>query len=99
MYEVADSSGYVLDFWIYRGAQFNSLAPTEVAFDFIKQWSAMKTLILWITDAGYGSLQLAELLSKEGYKFILACGSNRPTFLFKDMLQPQLKKGNCLVTQ
>ncbi len=96
MYEVADSTGYVLDFWIYRGAQYNSLAPTEVAVGFIQQWEDQKQLILWITDAGYGSLVLAQRLHDLGFKFLMACGCNRPGFLFRENLHSKLQKGNVL---
>ena len=44
-------------------------------------------------DSYYGSLELAENLDKEGYKFVLSVRANRLTWLFKDNLQVGLKKG------
>jgi len=95
MYGCAESNGYLLSIWIYKGSekQERSAKPKDIIIDFVNEFQADKDKFVFYMDSYYGGLSLAQYLSENGYKFIMNCKSDRPTFLFKNHLQLKLKKG------
>lgn len=92
---MADEKGYIYKFWIYGGVKVakdkRSAAPFDVVMDLLEDIPQGNNIIL--ADSFYGSFELAEALSKKGWRFIIACHGDRKSAHFNDYLARQLKKG------
>jgi len=94
MFGCADSKGYLLSLWLYKGAdkQERQAKPKDIVMDFTQEFSENKDKIVFYMDSYYGGLNLAIDLAEKGFQFVMTCKSDRPSFLFKNFLQLKLKK-------
>ncbi|KAG2393223.1 hypothetical protein C9374_009800 [Naegleria lovaniensis] len=96
LFILCDSFGMPVWFWLYRGKNNeHNLSTTVVDYvmDLAKKlpdYNTRKYAI--ITDQFYGSLTLAEQLKQNNFEFVLSCQSNRPSEIFSNYLQPDLKQ-------
>jgi hypothetical protein len=95
-FALADSTGYLYKFWIYRGAEkaaeLNQDArPFYIVTDMLDVVSQDANHIIY-ADSFYGSAELADALATAGYKFILACRGDRPSEYFNKYLAQRLGK-------
>ena len=92
IYVLADQYGYIYGFWVYYGKDSNNrtASPAPIVLDFASYLHGKGHII--ITDSYYGSLSLADRLQEYGFKFVMCCRKNHPTFLFADYLQQKLEK-------
>jgi hypothetical protein len=84
LYLCADSDGYVLSFWVYKGKEDSAgkAKVNEIVKDFIQDFQPSKKHVL-IADSYFGSLHLAMDLHDQGYHFIINCRKDRPGWLWK----------------
>lgn len=71
---VADTHGYVLAFWVYKGPKDSngSSKVKDIVLDFVSKFKAEDEHI-FITDNYYGGFPVAKVLNERGYYFILNC--------------------------
>jgi hypothetical protein len=86
IYALADLIGFMWDFWIYQGSQSTT---KNIVIDFVKKLPSKEYTIY--CDSYYGSWELADELNGMGFKFLLSCAKNRPTWLFASDLNKNLK--------
>ena len=90
---LADSNGYVYDFFLYKGK--DSKRPTETQ-PMVEQFAkiAPRESIIFM-DNYFGGLELANNLNEQKTYFVMNCKGCRPTFLFKEGLQASIhQKGD-----
>jgi hypothetical protein len=94
---MADDTGYIYKFWIYKGVKKNneistpSAKPHDIVMDMLNVVPSGNYIIL--ADSYYGSGNLAVDLAKAGFRFIIACRGDRPKEWFNNYLAPRLAKG------
>lgn len=93
---LADRTGYNIHFWLYQGKKITeklglSAKPKDIVMDLINTIPQDREYIV-VADSFYGGVDLAELLSNKGWKYILACRGDRPTDLFNKYIGEKLKK-------
>lgn len=85
IYILCDASGYVYDFWIYRGKQ---LSTEHIVLNFAERLPGPGHIITF--DAYYGGWDVAKELKRRRQYFIASCTGNRPTFVFSKKLHQEL---------
>lgn len=94
-YALADTSGYIFDFWIYAGnSTGQSAKPQEIVENLVKTLPRIVPRYCVYADCFYGSEKLAISLHSKGYDFVLSCQGNRPSYLFTESLDKGLEKGS-----
>jgi hypothetical protein len=93
MYSLADTSGFVYDFWMYQGKKAK---VTDIVTTFTSKLPLYPYKVY--CDSYFGSLDLAKKLN-ERYYFLIACQKSRPSWLFADELNKRLQKKeyDCLI--
>jgi len=103
IYLLADRSGYVFDFWIYRGTQPST---KDIVVEFADALPGTYLLLhqncvliipkgtgfILTFDAYYGGFEIAQELRTRSLYFIASCTVTRPSFLFKDHLHKKLEE-------
>lgn len=88
-YSLCDKSGVFYSFWLYQGEKRST---TSIVTDFAKQLPSDTQHVVF-ADSYFGSLELARELLRQGRHCVLSCKQTRPSFLFKDWLGKDLRKG------
>lgn len=83
---IADSESYLWDFYLYRG---KSMSIVKIVLTLVLTIPFVFGFLV-IADSYFGGLELAFILALLGVRYILACKTDRPGFLF----DPKKKKKN-----
>lgn len=85
IYILADRTGYVYDFWIYRGTQPST---KEIVLAFANCLPGPGYILTF--DAYYGGWNIAVELDAQQQYFVASCSANRPSAVFAKALHQNL---------
>lgn len=94
LWALADENGVMYHLKLYEGKEKSgSVSTRELVNEMVDKLPKGIHYVVF-ADQYFGGLDLAVDLSKKGYKFVLAAQSTCPSYLFKNDLDVNLKKGD-----